>query len=311
MVVADADGTVVGGLGDIDALVYPRSALKPFQATASSDLLASVGLALPAPDGVAIACASHTGSAEHQIEAAHLLALAGLDESALRCPPDWPAHRETLCDSRGPARLAFNCSGKHAAFLWAHTATGGEPETYLDLSSPVQQRVRAVLAEETGAAPTGPAVDGCGAPAWRISLVRLARGFARLAAAEGDSALGRVHAAMRDRPGLVGGPGCADTEFMLADARVVAKRGAEGVLAAGLALAHGPVGVAVKVADGAGRGAVPPVAAVLRALGATVPGDLARVPLDAGDAGGPARAWLEPAPRLLDWAGELGTPRHV
>lgn len=304
VVVTDADGTVVGGLGDIDALIYPRSALKPFQAVASSDLLASVGLALPRPCGVAIACASHPGGAEHQIEAAYLLALAGLDESALRCPPDWPVHRDTLRDSRAPARLAFNCSGKHGAFLWAHTATGGDPQDYLDLASAVQQRVRGVLTEVTGMPPTGPAVDGCGAPAWRVSLVRLARGFARLAAAEGDSTLATVHAAMRDRPHLVGGPGCADTELMLADARVVAKRGAEGVLAAGFAGERGPVGVAVKVADGAGRGAVPPVAAVLRALGATVPGDLARVPVDAG---GAARAWLEPAPRLLDWAGELGT----
>lgn len=308
VVVADADGTVIGGLGDIDALVFPRSALKPFQAMASSDLLASVGLALPQPHGVAIACASHTGSTEHQIEAAHLLALAGLDESALLCPPDWPAHRETLRASRARARLAFNCSGKHGAFLWAHTATGGEPQTYLDLASPLQQRVRAVLAEVTGVAPTGPGVDGCGAPAWRMPLVRLAQSFARLAAAEGDSVLGTVHAAMRERPDLVGGPGHADTELMVADARVVAKRGAEGVLAAGVALEHGPVGVAVKIADGAGRGAVPPVAAVLRALGATVPGDLVRVPIDAES---PADAWLEPAPRLLDWAGELDTPRHV
>lgn len=306
----DADGTVVGGLGDFDALVYPRSALKPFQTVASSDLLASVALALPAPDGVAIACASHTGSTEHQVEAAHLLALAGLDESALRCPPDWPAHLPTLRDSRAPARLAFNCSGKHGAFLWAHTATGGEPQGYLDLVSPVQERVREVLEEVTGVAPTGPGMDGCRAPAWRLPLVRLARGFARLAAAEGDSALGRVRAAMGERPDLVGGPGCADTELMTADARVVAKRGAEGVLAAGIARDQGPLGVAVKVADGGSRGAVPPVAAILRALGATVPGDLARTPVDArgsGDAGRSAPAWLEPAPRLLDWASELGS----
>jgi len=280
--------------------VYPRSAVKPFQALACRQLLASVEIALHGT-GLTIACASHRGSAQQQIEAAHLLALADLEESALRCPPDWPADREALCDSDAPAALAYNCSGKHAAFLWAHTATGGPPEGYLDVDSPVQQRVREVLTEVTGAPPTGPGVDGCGAPAWRLSLVRLATGYARLAAAAQDTDLGAVRTAMLDRPELVGGPGCADTDLMAADGRVVAKRGAEGVLAAGFARPRGPVGVAVKVADGAGRAAAPPVAAVLRALGATVPADVARVPVP-----GRAQAWLEPAPRLLHWAAELG-----
>lgn len=299
--VADADGTVVGGLGDIDALVYPRSAVKPFQALASRQLLASAGIALGGT-ALTIACASHRGSVEQQIEAAHLLALGGLDETALRCPPDWPADREALCDSEAPTALAYNCSGKHGAFLWAHTATGGVPERYLDIDSPVQQRVREAFTEVMGVAPTGPGVDGCGAPAWRLPLVRLATGYARLAGAAQGTDLDAVRAAMHDRPDMVGGPGCADTDLMAADGRVVAKRGAEGILAAGFASPRGPVGVAVKVADGAARGAAPPVAAVLRALGATVPADLARVPVP-----GRARAWLEPAPRLLDWAAELGT----
>ncbi|HVM00073.1 MAG TPA: asparaginase [Egibacteraceae bacterium] len=299
--VADADGTVVGRLGDIDALVYPRSALKPFQALATTSLLAR---AAPDPVGLAVACASHTGSDDAQIEAAHLLAVAGLDESALRCPPAWPADPATLRTTTEPSRLAHNCSGKHAAFLWAHTAGGGEPERYLDPGCPLQTRVREVLAAVTGAAPTGPAVDGCGAPAWRLPLVRLAAGYARLAAAHGGAPLAAVRAAMTARPDLVGGAGCADTALMASDRRVVAKRGAEGVLAAGMPTSRGPVGVAVKVADGAGRAAVPPVAAVLRALGATVPGALLRTPLPPG--GAPARAWLEPAPRLVDWAAETG-----
>lgn len=253
--------------------------------------------------GLAIACASHTGTDPAQAEAAHLLACAGLDASALRCPPAWPHDTAALRAAEAPTPLAHNCSGKHAAFLWGHTAAGSEPGGYLDEGAPVQQQVRDTLAELAGTAPTGPAVDGCGAPAWRLALTRVAVAFARLARGQTRSEpAGAVVAAMTTYPELVGGPGCADTALMAADARVVAKRGAEGVLAAGLITGRGPVGVAVKVADGGNRATVPPVAAVLRALGATVPGDLLRTAIPPA---GQPQGWVEATPYVVDWAAEL------
>ena len=58
-----------------------------------------------------------------------MLTDAGLDPSALQCPPDWPADADELARyaaEAGPeARrtpLAYNCSGKHAGFLAACTA---------------------------------------------------------------------------------------------------------------------------------------------------------------------------------------------
>lgn len=300
LAVVDADGTLIGGLGDVDAPIYPRSALKPFQALASSQVLADRGLTMSAT-GLATACASHDGTDDPQIEAAYLLALAGLDESALRCPRTWPLDPAGARAVSHPTRLAHNCSGKHAAFLWAHTVAGGEADRYLDPASPIQQRVREVIAEVTGAAATGPAVDGCGAPAWRQSLVRLGVGFARLAA--GSMGLAPIRAAMTERPDLVGGRLGADHALMAADRRVIAKRGAEGVLAAGMVTARGPVGVAVKIADGAGRAAVPPVAAVLRSLGASVPGDQLRTRVPAGER---SDGWVELTPHVVNWAAELG-----
>src|SRR5690606_10519111 len=98
----------------------------------------------------------------------------------------------------------------------------------------------------------------------------------------------RVRDAMTARPDLVGGSGCPDTELMLADARVVAKRGAEAVLAAGLRADGGRgVGVAVKIVDGNARGAVPVAAALREGLGAGVPAALLSPPvLGAGRAVG-------------------------
>jgi L-asparaginase II len=270
VVVAPLAGPSAALAGDPHAQVLPRSSLKPLQAVATTALLAEAGHRLDVRQ-LAIAAASHTGADEHQVEAAGVLAEAGLDESALRCPPAWPADDRARSDLDAPTSLSHNCSGKHAAMLWAHTASGGDPAAYLDEGSHLQRRIRAVLADQLGGV-SGPVVDGCGAPAWRCDLTALARAFADLAApAPREPALAEVAAAMRAHPALVGGHGVDDTLLMAADPRVVAKRGAEGLMAVGFDdPARGPLGICVKVLDGGDRAAGPVAAAVLEALGAVV-----------------------------------------
>ena len=302
VVVADVEGRVLAALGDAAHPTYVRSAAKPFQAVATLDLLASGGVALDSR-GLAIATASHEGTADHQVEAARLLAMAGLDEAALRCPPALPGDEAALIEQGEATPLAHNCSGKHAAFLLAQVTAGGAPQHYLDLDSALQRRVHRALAELTDTAPTGPGVDGCGAPAWVLPLSGLATGFARLAA--GTHGLAPVAAAMRAAPDLVGGEDSVDTRLMRADRQVVAKRGAEAVLAAGLIprpRARGALGVAVKVEDGGERAVGPVVAAVLAALGAAVPEAVA-APVVLG--GGVAHGALEVAPELLRLLADL------
>lgn len=268
-IVAGSDGRMLRSIG-ADPVIYIRSAIKPFQTLAVLDLLADVGRELP-PQGIAIASASHQATDDQVIEAAHLLAQAGLDESALQCPAALPADEASLAAVDRPERIAYNCSGKHAAFLLAQVAAGGDPANYLDPDSPVQRRVRERIAEFAGVEPAGPGVDGCGAPAWRLPLSGLARAFALLAGAtEGRSAA--VLAGMRSRPDLVGGPGSPDTALMAADGRVVAKRGAEAVFGAGATgVDAGTIGIAVKIDDGGSRAVAPVAAALLREAGAQVP----------------------------------------
>jgi L-asparaginase II len=280
VVVVGRDGTPRSIAGDPTAPVYPRSALKPLQAVAIRTVLHELGHEMTSTQ-LAITCASHAGGDDHQVEAAALLAEAGLDESALRCPPDWPIDDDVRSALRSPTALSHNCSGKHAAMLWAHTAQGEDPTTYLDVDAPLQRRIAGVLTALLGEAPEGPAVDGCGAPAWRCSLAGLARGFAALVA--GDGGLAIVRDAMADHPELVGGRRLPDTQMMWTDLRVLAKRGAEGVMAAGFAHpVHGPLGIAVKVVDGADRAAGPLAATVLHALGADIVESARRHPVLGG-----------------------------
>ncbi|WP_417234718.1 asparaginase [Arthrobacter sp.] len=251
-VVLGEDGAVLRSLGDIDAPVFPRSALKPFQALASMQC----GVPLRGAE-VALACASHVGSTEHQDLAATMLAKAGLGPEDLRCPTAWPRHEATrLAEIRAggaPSRLAFNCSGKHAAFLWACTENGWDTASYLDPGHPLQRHVVEVVEDYAGEKITHLAVDGCGAPVPAISLRGLAAATGRLAGSPGnkasDARATTIATAMLDYPWAVHGHGEENTVVM-EDLEVIAKLGAEGVLILGTAAG---VSCAVKVRDGNSR----------------------------------------------------------
>src|SRR5689334_15590583 len=113
VVVLGADGRVEFQLGDIEAAVYPRSALKPGQA------VATVRAGLPL-DGelLSLAAASHSGEERHLAGTRRILELAGVGEDALRNVPDMPfgpgVRDEWVREGRAASRLAQNCSGKHA-----------------------------------------------------------------------------------------------------------------------------------------------------------------------------------------------------
>lgn len=246
------DGDVVASFGAPDAVTFPRSSLKPLQAVAALRVGALIG-----PQAVALACGSHTGSRRHQEVAAETLAKEGLDESYLKCPAALPARsadlRIHLEAGLTETPLAFNCSGKHAAFLAATRTHGSRLATYTDLDHPLQQSVSEVYAEYTGSRPVLHGVDGCGAPAAAMPLTALARGFGKLASAlrrrEAEVHAFTVAQAMLDYPWAVAGRREPDT-VVIEQLGLLAKSGAEGVLAVA---APDGTAVAVKTLDGSGR----------------------------------------------------------
>ena len=129
VVALDSDGGVAWSVGAVDTAVLPRSCNKPLQALG----MVRAGLDLPSPL-LALACASHSGENFHVAGVREMLAGAGLDESALQTPPDYPlddAAREAVVRSGGArAPVLMNCSGKHAAMLATCVANGWDPATY-------------------------------------------------------------------------------------------------------------------------------------------------------------------------------------
>ena len=240
----DPEGKLIDHLGSAKRLIYARSAVKPLQVVA----MRRAGLMLEGAQ-LAVSAASHQGTPQHIALVEAILAGAGLGPDALQCPVAWPGNVAARAEMQGrgetETRLAFNCSGKHAAFLAACVAAGFDTDTYLNADHPLQRLVEQVIEEYSGEKILHTTIDGCGAPLHTITVEGLARAIAKFTATDTD-----VVDAMLANPWAVGDTNSMDALVMKHG--MIAKIGAEGVFVIGLKSGHG---VAVKIADGSLRAA--------------------------------------------------------
>ena len=284
-VVCDGRGRVLMRAGDPQQLSFVRSALKPFQAT--------VFVASGAADacgcgerGLAIACASHAGTAAQAREAFRLLWGAEIEPEQLQCP----------IPTGGSSALEHNCSGKHGAFLATCRRLGWSAESYLQKEHPLQQEVLKRVSELLAlpAAELLVARDDCGAPTLQLQLAQMALLYAHLGGGEQPD-LERLMRAMLAHPELVAGEGRFDTELMRsAHGQVLSKGGAEGIQC--LSRVGEGLGVAIKVEDGSARAKHAVALKLLEQLDWLTPATLEEL----------GQQFLRPAPHLrLDVLGEL------
>ncbi|GAA3757300.1 asparaginase [Micromonospora maritima] len=268
VVVLDGTGASVAGAGDVTSPIFPRSSNKPMQAVG----MLRAGLPLTDPADVALVAASHAGEEFHLERVAALLRRADLTEEALHCPPELPvgeaAREAVLRAGGGPARVSMNCSGKHSGMLLTCLAADWPLDGYWRPEHPLQQRLTATVEEFTGERAAAVGVDGCGAPVLAVSLTGLARAFLRLVSAEPGTVERTVADAMRAYPELVGGTQADDTRLMRGVPGLLAKVGAEGVIAAAV---PGVGAVALKIDDGASRPRMPVLTSALRRLAVDAP----------------------------------------
>jgi L-asparaginase II len=282
VVALDADGSVAFAVGDPARPILPRSSNKPMQAVA----MLRAGLDL---DGelLALACASHSGEPFHLDGVRQILAGAGLDESALQTPPDYPVDEvEKLAYvARGgqAAPVAMNCSGKHAAMLATCVHNGWPTTSYREPAHPLQLAVWEAIEDLAGEAVSATGVDGCGAPVFGLTLLGLARAFRAIALAADGTVEHRVASAIRSHPQWLGGTRRDVTQLIEGVPGLIAKDGAEGVYAA--ALPDGRA-VALKIEDGGQRARPPVMAAALARLGVDAPvlAEMSSTPLLGGGA---------------------------
>lgn len=273
LAVLDADGSVVLALGDIDRPVFPRSAVKAFQALPLIESGAADRFGLDNAE-LALACASHSGEPAHAETAAATLAKAGQTGACLECGAHWPlgekAARALAASGGQPTALNNNCSGKHAGFVCVAVAMDKNPAGYVQPDHPVMQEVSTALGAMTGynLRNTARGVDGCSIPTYAIPLRNIARGFARFGTGHGlaperAKAAARLRTAVAAEPFMVAGTDRFDTVVMSAlGSRIFMKTGAEGVYCA--AIPELGYGIALKIDDGATRAAETVMAALIR-----------------------------------------------
>jgi len=260
----NADGSVHLQLGDADALVFPRSTIKSIQASA----MVRHGLDLE-PRLLALAASSHSGAQVHLDGVREILALAGLDESALQCALDRPLGDEErrAWGDQPASRIAMNCSGKHSAMLLTCVKNNWPIENYLDANHPLQIACKAELELLAGEKITLTSTDGCGAPLFLLTIAGLARSI-RAITISTDLIHQSVLAACRANPVMVAGVGRLTTQMMESVPGLFMKDGAEAVEIASL-----PDGrtFVFKVSDGSLRSFRTLIHACLKSFGVDSP----------------------------------------
>ena len=263
LLILGANGQEIVRIGDIDQLIYPRSAVKSLQAAA----MLRAGLKVTAPQ-LALACASHAGSPAHLAMALSTLASVGLDESALRNTPDKPLDpaERAAWGNKAPTSLAANCSGKHSAMVATCKTNSWDLETYKSPEHPLQRAIKEEFERLSGEKNRKVGVDGCGAALFAISLRGLAQAIRNLTLSK-ESIHQQIVNACRTHPVMVSGVGRLPTVLMEKVPGLFVKDGAEGVMV--MSLPQGQT-IVWKMSDGSQRGASSLAIATLSHLGISV-----------------------------------------
>lgn len=261
-VVCDYKGAVLERWGDIEGLVFPRSALKPMLAIQLVETGASAHYKLSNAE-LSLACSSHQGEQIHQTLVTSWLNRLGLTEEHLACgavlPEDTESAHKVLASGQQGCRIHHNCSGKHTGFLTTALHLDLPLNNYHRTEHPLQQLSLDILSDLAGMDikeyPMG--IDGCGLPAPTMHLIQLGHATARFAkpvdlSEDRAQAIYRLHQAISNEPLYIAGHGSVVSELNeVTKGAVLAKTGAEGVVTA--AIPEQGLGIAVKIADGNSR----------------------------------------------------------
>lgn len=265
--------------GDVNCQLWSRSLLKPWQLLSFLPVLKEQYPKL-APQHFAIMTASHRGEPEHLCVLRDLLKAGRLTEDALKCPETLPLdsnlHHKFRQEGLPPSALFHNCSGKHLGYILSLLAKQAPIDNYLDVQGAHFEPLREVLAVLLSRSHLsfGVTTDGCRLPNYSLTPLEMAtlyEGIARQSAHVANrnvsdyvremlSLYPDIAGYMSSYPRLIGGTDSIDSKIMLgkmfdfpSDTRVIAKWGADGLLAIGVGPCQSQpdgLGILVKLASG-------------------------------------------------------------
>ena len=165
--------------GNKSELIYPRSAIKIFQAIPFINSLAYKKYKLTQKQ-IAISCSSHCGESEHLKILEDWIKKIKLSKNILKCgihnPLDKDSSDKLLLSGIKPNQLHNNCAGKHLAMLSGCLMHNQDINTYLKINHPYQKLIRESLEyfTDTNITKKQIGIDGCSAPQYSFPLNNIA-----------------------------------------------------------------------------------------------------------------------------------------
>ena len=258
----DIQGKTLISLGNVDRLVYPRSAIKIIQGLATVESGAADHFGLGGGE-LALMCASHFGEVSHVAAAQSILAKIGLRPDHLHCGSHWPLHEATrrnmIRAQRSPSPTHHQCSGKHAGGLCLLRYKKEDVTHYTKPDHPLQRQIvrNLELFTSENISGGGFGVDDCSYPTYPLPLRSWGTAFARIAdpsnfADSTARAINILTSAVTKNSLMVAGERSFISGFTRTfGSRVYIKNGADGFMAA--SLANRGIGLVLKVRSGQGR----------------------------------------------------------
>lgn len=244
--------------GNIEEIVYYRSAMKPIQAIPAfmSNVVDKYQLT---KEEAALFTASQRGEIYHQEALQSLLEKLNLEEDLLVCGESYPLNDEPkeqyIWNHKPKRKLLHNCAGKHLGFLAYAKENNLDMASYDDPNHPLQKEILSHLVSlaEVDEENIRRGMDGCGAPVYGVPIKNMAISYLKFVAPEliQDEEVAKAVTAIGDvmnaHPEIVASHNFICTA-LLEDDNIIAKGGAQGVYC--LALKKERISIALKVFSG-------------------------------------------------------------
>ena len=267
-IVKDYDYKTIFSTNDSNDLIYPRSAIKIFQAVPFINSKAYKKFNL-SDKQIAISCASHYGEKEHLNVLNNWIKKININKKLLKCgihnPLNLKSSNKLLMSGIKPNQLHNNCAGKHLGMISGCIMHNMSVKNYIDLNHPYQKIIRKYLEffTETKITNKQSGVDGCSAPQYAfplknlsISMINLIKHFKESRSYSDEVRL--LLNSIAKYPHLTGSKLKYDSQLMkITKGKMFSKWGAEGVLL--FAHKEKKIGGVIKIKDGNER-ALPSVA---------------------------------------------------
>ena len=240
-------------------LVYPRSAIKIFQAIPFIQSNAHKKYKLSKKE-IAISCSSHCGEKQHMIVLNNWIKKIKINNNSLKCgihnPLNLDSSNKLLSSGKKPNQLHNNCAGKHLGMISGCLSNKMNINNYLDCHHPYQKLIRNSLENITKYKITKKQVgiDGCSAPQYAFPLQNLSTSMVNLIKnyignEDFSTSIKLLLDSILKYPQLIGGSKKFDSELMkITKGKIFSKGGAEGVLL--FAHKEKKIGGVIKIIDG-------------------------------------------------------------